>query len=435
MRAGGRAAIVGNGAAAVECFKALRRYGFAGGIDVYAAGELPVYNPMLTSYYAAGKIPHAMMFPYGDNFDVFDEYGVTLHKNTPIAKVSAQERTLTGAGGEAFAYDQCLIATGARVFVPPFPGWDGARVFTLRTVEDAVRLRAAMASGPKKALVVGASMVGIKLVELFRKAGVACCLADMAPHIFPLAAGEACARFIERRLEDSGVRLRFSAAIERCEETEDGIRAWFAGSGEPEEADLLLMCIGVRANTGLVDPGEVAVQQGILVNERMETSAAGLWAAGDVAQGLNLLSGEKQVIGLWASARNQGRTAGANMAGALGAAGRPALLPGSAGQPVEYRGEVLHNITHFMGMDFVGIGEVREFDESVGSESDCHYARLYYKEGRLCGANFLDLFEDCGVVKNLLVKSLAESGCEGEAVGNGVLQKHLFENLLAQMRG
>lgn len=423
--AAGRAAIVGNGAAAVECFKALRANGYTGEIDVYAAGELPVYNPMLTSYYAAGKIPYDTMFPYGNDFSVFEENAVTLHKNTPIAKVNAKDRTLLSEAGEVFPFDTCLIATGARVFVPPFPGSDLPRVFTMRTVEDAVRLHDFMETKPKKALVVGASMVGIKLVELFEKAGVECCLADMAPYIFPLAANEECAHFIEQRLVDKGVRLRFAAAIERAEETENGIRAWFKDSDEPEEADLLLMCIGVRANSGIVDPGEIETKQGIFVDERMQTNVPGIYAAGDVAQGLNLMTGEKQVIGLWANARNQGRTAGTNMAGVHR----------------EYRGELLHNITHFMGMDFVGIGEVREFDESRKSVSDCHYAQLFYKDNKLCGANFLDMFESCGVLKNMLVKSLSQAGCDadtskpGDAALAVPIQQHLFENLLAQVEG
>lgn len=414
-----RVAIAGNGAAAVECFKALRKNGFTGAIDVFAAGGLPVYNPMLTSYYAAGKIPYSMLFPYGDNFDIFEEYGVTLHKSTPVAKLRAGERVLVTEAGDAHPFDQCLIATGARAFVPPFPGADHPRVFTMRTVEDAVKLHGAMAQKPQRALVVGASMVGIKLVEMFEKAGVACCLADMAPYIFPLAAGEECARFIEQRLTARGVSLRFSAAIERVEDTGGGIRAWFKDSPVPEEADLLLMCIGTRTNTGLVDPAEIETAQGILVDERMQTSAPGIYAAGDVAQGVNLLTGEKQVIGLWASARNQGRAAGSNM----------------AGRRREYRGEVLHNITHFMGMDFVGVGEVRNYDDSVKSVSDCHYAQLFYKGGRLCGANFIDLFESCGVLKNMLVKSLSQTAGGGEALQANVMQKHLFENLLAQTRG
>ena len=121
------------------------------------------------------------------------------------------------------------------------------------------------------------------------------------------------------------------------------IRAYFEGSTESEEADLLVMCIGVKANTGFIDRKQVAVDRGILVDGYMRTSMPGLYAAGDVAQGKNLLSGESEMIGLWNNARYQGRTAGRNMAG------RNEFFPGN----------IPHNITHFMGMDFVGIGNVR----------------------------------------------------------------------------
>lgn len=417
MSGGKGVAIVGNGGAAAECFLELRRQGFSGEIDVYAAGDLPVYNPMLTSYYAAGKIPYSMMFPYGDDFHIFEENRVTLHQNTPVAKVHAATHQLTSESGETFSFDKCLIATGASAFVPSFPGSDSKHVYTMRTVEDALRLHQRMANKPKKALVVGASMVGIKLVEHFDKSGMECCLADMAPHIFPLAANEECAHIIENRLVARGLRLRFSAAIERAEDTGSGIRAWFKDSDQPEEADLLLMCIGVQANINPVNPEEIETKQGIFVNERMETSAPGIYAAGDVAQGMNLMTGQRQVIGLWANARNQGRTAGANMAGV----------------PREYRGDILHNITHFMGMDFVGIGEVHEYDSTLKAADECHYAQLFYKGGALCGATFLDRVVECGVLKNFLARSLSVSGCEGEAMelNNRTIQQHLMEKLHA----
>ena len=116
------------------------------------------------------------------------------------------------------------------------------------------------------------------------------------------------------------------------------MRAYFQNSADAEEADLLIMCIGVRANTSFVDRKHVESRQGILVDEHMQTSASGVYAAGDVAQGRNLLSGEQQIIGLWANARYQGRTAGRNMAGVA----------------EEFAGNIPHCISHFMNMDFVG---------------------------------------------------------------------------------
>ncbi len=407
--------IIGNGAAAVEACRGMRKSGFAGPIDVFAAGNLPVYNPMLTTYYVAGKIEYSLLFPYGDSNAVFEKYRATLHPNSPVTALSVKNRTVTATNGETFTFNKCLIASGASPVVPPLPGANSPKVFTMRTVEDAVALKAAMEKGPKRALVVGASMVGIKLVEMFWKAGLQVDLVDMADRIFPLAAHPDCSGIIERRLAGMGIGLRFSAALERLEDTDHGVLAWFKGDDRPIETDIVLMCVGVRPNLGFVDRAEIEVRQGVLVDMHMESSAPGIYAAGDVAQGMNLQSGQQQLIGLWASARNQGFTAGCNM----------------GGQHREYAGEILHNITHFMGMDFVGIGDACAVDTCEIVETDNGFSQLLYKNGQVCGANFLDLYTEAGMFKNAFTKNIMgrqQPENDFDAPGYGHMLRRMFRS-------
>lgn len=410
-----RICIIGNGCAAVETCRGLRESGHDGPIDVFAAGGLPAYNPMLTSYYAAGKIDYPLLFPYGDSNAVFDKYNVTLHPNTAVTALSAGDRTLT-AGGEVHPFDKCCIATGASALVPPLPGATSPNVFTMRTVEDAVAVKKAMGNNPRRALVVGASMVGIKLVELFWKAKMEVTLADLAERIFPLAAHPDCSRVIEDRLEEMGVRLSFSAAIERIEEAPEGLLAFFKDVPDPLAVDIIMLCIGVRANLGFVNREEIEVRQGVLVNEYMESSAPGIYAAGDASQGMNLLSGQ-QVIGLWANARHQGFTAGCNM----------------AGRRRRYAGEILHNITHFMGMDFVGIGDVTgDPDETVHNER--WFSQIFRRDGELRGANFIDFYSESGLFKNALVKRILSPQARQvrpDSQHINALQEYLLHKLLA----
>lgn len=385
-------AVIGSGAAGAECVIALRERGYSGEIHLFTDSRWPIYNPMLTTYYVAGKIGFDQLFPYGSNGTFYTRYRVDIHPGSPVVALDAVEKVITTQAGLEFKYGQCLIASGASPLLPRIEGIDSERVYTMRTVEDAVRLKEALAKRPRKALVVGASMVGIKLVELLHLAGIEVCLADLAEQVFPLAAHPECARIIEGRLRDRGIRLRFGAGIQRVEETPGGVGAYFTDSAECEESDLIVICIGVRANVGFIDRTQVEVGQGILVDERMQTSVSGLYAAGDVAQGKELLSGGQQIIGLWANARYQGRTAGRNMAGAN------ETLPGN----------VPHNITHFMGMDFVGIGSMRGYDR-VDQESDGErFIQLFWKDGLLIGANLLDSYVEAGVIKSALVKGLLQ---------------------------
>jgi len=408
--------IVGNGCAGAECIMALREGGYTEKVHLLTDSKWPVANPMLTTYYVADKIGFHGLFPYGPTKEFCRKYGVDMHAASPAAALDAEQRVVISKSGLELKYDKCLIATGATPFLPPVEGIGSDMVFAMRTVEDAIRLKEAMAKKPKKALVIGASMVGIKLVELFYNAGMEVCLADLAPHIFPLAAHPECARVIEERLNQKGIKLRLGAGIEKVKETTWGARVYFEDSAESEQADLLVICTGVRANMGFVNREQVAVDRGIMVDGHMRTNMSGLYAAGDVAQGKNVLSGGSEIIGLWANARYQGRIAGRNMAGGN------EFFPGN----------IPHHITRFMGMDFVGIGDVNDQDRIEQKYDGKRFIQLFWKDGLLRGANLVDSYTESGVIKNALIKGLRQN----RLVASGflpVIQNRLIKNILMEV--
>ena len=408
--------IVGNGCAGAECIKALRESGYNEKIHLFTDSRWPVSNPMLTTYYVAGKIGFDRLFPYGTSQEFYMKYGVDVYPESPVVTLDAQLKVVYAKSGLELKYDKCLIATGAAPVLPPVEGTGSDRIYTMRTVEDAIRLKEAMPKMPKKALVIGASMVGMKLVELFYNTGVEVCLADVAQHIFPFSAHPECAQVIEERLEQKGIRLRFGAGIEKVEETPRGLRAYFKDSPEGEEGDLLVMCIGVKANTCFIDRKQVVIDKGILVDGHMRTNVCGLYAAGDVAQGKNVFSGESEIIGLWNNARYQGRTAGRNMAGG------DEFFPGS----------IPHNITHFLGMDFVSMGDVTGHDRTEKKYDGKRYIQLFWRNGLLTGANFLDSYTESGAIKNALMKGIRQN----RPVLSGSLffiQNQLIKNILSEV--
>lgn len=420
-------AIVGFGTAGYHALKAIRRLDAGGTVDVYTNTGLAPYNPMLTTYYAGGKLSYREMFPFGSLEEIQKTCSFRCICDT--VKSVAAGRTVETENGEVRTYDKILIATGASAFAPAIPGLEPERRFFMRTDEDALRLsRALEDKRVKSAVVVGASMVGIKVAELLAKRGIRTVLADLASCMFPLAAYEDVAAEIGRRVEQKGVSLRFGRTIERVEleagEAEQrpdagcgdaGEQRPGAGCGrvpEPEsasprrprqiavmtdgerlEADLVVLCIGTRANIGLADGG-IETNRAILVNERMETSAEGIYAAGDCCAGTNIQSGERQIIGLWANANHQGTVAGINMAG------------GNA----RFEGNILHNITHFMDMDFIGFGDNRIQGETLvfGSLKQGLYLKAVCRDGRIAGVNILDSYPISGMIKNYMLRLFRE---------------------------
>lgn len=372
-------AVVGFGTAGYHAVKKIRELDKEGCIDVYSNTGRAPYNPMLTTYYAFGKLEYEGMFPFGDLEQIQKEVDFNLRREQVIKVHGSEHLVETENGSEQ--YDRILIATGARAFAPPVKGLEPEDAFLMRTVEDALRFKDRLKKNDiKHAVVIGASMAGIKVVEVLHKYGIETWLLDLASYIFPLAAYKEVAKEIEKRVEAQGVHLMFGVTIDHMEQ-ENGEKTAVLTDGSRIPADIVGLCIGTRAITDTVQ-GEVEIGRGIVVDDHMRTSVPGIYAAGDCCEGNNLESGQNQIIGLWANANHQGETAGINMAGG----------------DMAYKGNILHNITHFMNMDFIGFGDNRMQGEVLeyGSLSEDLYIRLVLDGKRIVGANILDNYREIG---------------------------------------
>lgn len=386
-------AIIGNGCAARKAMETVRQSGFRGRVDVFSDSGLPAYNPMLTTYYLGGKIPYEDLLLHKETDRFYEKYEIDLHLNTPIVRLDPDKKILWDREGNPWNYGQCLIAAGASPVIPSMEGGGEEGVFVLRTAEDALRIKNYMESHRiGTALVVGASMVGIKVAEFLLQEKISCCLADGGKGIFPLAAHPNCQALIENEVKRKGLKLRFGGNITRITRDGKGLLAFFSDSEEPVAADIIFLCIGVRPNLSFLNPEQVAVKGGILVDPCMRTSCKDLYAAGDCTAGHDVFYGDNRIIGLLSNARFQGRTAGRNMAEGYGTE--------------VYCGSTGHNITHFMGMDFVSMGnplaEGRVFEKYLKGG---RYIRLVWDEGRLLSVNLLNAKEIAGVLKNLFLKT------------------------------
>ena len=413
-----RFAIIGFGCAGYQALTALRESSADAEIHIFSDLGEPPANPMLTTYYAAGRLPYEALFPFGGLDEIQDQYGPVLHMNEPVTVLNAETHTISCGDTVYGPFDGILLATGADPVVPPLGVTPGGRVLTMRTVEDAKLLRQRLTEAvPKHVTVIGASMVGIKVVELCREAGMECILCDMARRIFPLAAFDDVSEEIQRRLMELGVALSFGKAVSSAEESDSGVVTRFA-DGSEVESDLLVLCIGTRARTELARDAGLEVNRGIVVNDGMETFAPGIYAAGDCCEGRNLMSGGHQIIGLWANAAYQGQTAGHCM----------------AGKPARFSGNILHNITHFMGMDFVSFGDVNAVGEvhTIGKPTDSRYVKAVVADGELRCVNMLDSYHISGVVKNYMMNRLSGNREPLPAALKGLLAREGFtEEFLA----
>ncbi len=385
----GRTAIIGFGCAGYYAAKTLREGAPEMQIDVYSDTARAPYNPMLTTYFVSGKITQEEMFPFGDLESIRRELNLNVLTQTKVLYLNAMKRIIQTEQGYSEPYDDIVICTGAYPLVPPFARKLTRNSYTMRTVEDALALEDVLKDGKvKSALVVGGQMVGIKVVELLQQRDINTILVDMAPRIFPMSACESVSRIIEKKLEEKGIEQRYSCALSSVEENEDGILSTFA-DGSSVQTDIIVFCAGIRANIPFVDGQEIAVNRAIAADLHMQTDIPHIYACGDCCEVQDIQTGEFSSIGLWANAVEQGKIAARNI----------------LGDHVEYQGNLVHNITHFMDMDFISMGNCNASGEHLRWEGDGWLVEVILNhEGKPECINILDNAKVAGPMKALLIK-------------------------------
>lgn len=361
-------AIIGYGTAGTNALIALRTAGYEGRILVFSHSNTLPYSPILTSYYAGGEKSYEECFPWSS--EELKSLGAEVLSMSPVVELDPEAHMIRTNQG-AFAYTKCLIATGATPQRWDF-GAGGYEPLVLRTMEDAERLKDALTRPEcRRVLVSGASMVALKTLEACLDRGLETTLVGMNPHVLDCnALPEAALRF-EKGLREKGVRLLLGQTIKAAKVVEDtshplGRQLEVAFStGEVQHFDELAIAHGMQCNLDFVAEGSLVVDKALVVDNCMRTSNPDVYAAGDVAQALELISGEKRIVGTWKNAAVQGACAGRAMA---------AELAGTKIPPEAiYQGSIATNTIAVCGTLFISAGameitphrhvEVREGEE------------------------------------------------------------------------
>jgi len=300
--------IVGGGGAGLAAADALRREGYDGPVTLISADDDPPYDrPNLSKDYLAGTAGDEWMPLRPPSY--YTDQRINLVLKSPVVSLEVQQKRIRAADGTTYAFDRLLLATGADPIKLPVPGASDSQLSYLRTYADS-RAIAAKAASAKRAVIIGSSFIGLEVAASLRARGLAVHVVALEKEPLERVMGQEIGQFIRGLHEAHGVSFHLQDTISRLEGRRVILR-----SGTSLDADLLVLGVGVRPACGLAGRAGLSIDRGVVVDEYLETSAPGIFAAGDIARWPDPRSGERVRVEHWVFAERQGQVAARNLLG------------------------------------------------------------------------------------------------------------------------
>ncbi|MHA7220791.1 NAD(P)/FAD-dependent oxidoreductase [Arthrobacter sp. RHLT1-20] len=306
--------IVGGGLAGAMATKTLRAEGFTGPVILLAEEpHHPYLRPPLSKDYLLGKAQDDALpvVPAG----WYEENGVELRLRAPATALDPAARTVSLGDGSRLEYGSLLLATGSRPRALPLPGSDLDGVGTFRTVDDSRSLRKQLAVGGRSVVMIGSGWIGMELAAAASAYGNTVTLLGLEEVPLGAAIGPELGGFFRSLHEANGVRFRLPASAAEITGRSGRVTGVVTDAGEVLPADLVVMAVGVVPAVSLAGAAGIGLQNGILTDASLRTSAPGIFAAGDVANALHPFTGEHHRSEHWSNALNGGKVAARAMLG------------------------------------------------------------------------------------------------------------------------
>jgi nitrite reductase (NADH) large subunit len=362
-----RVVIIGNGIAGITAADHIRRRHPSAEIHVVAKESHHLYNRMGLSRLIYGR--SAMKGLYLLAEDWYEDYHITTSLNTLVTKIDLKQQVVALADGELLYYDRLILAVGSSGRVPRVDGMGMEGSFVLREADDAMKMRAfAQKNFCKKAVVAGGGLLGLEAAYALHKLGLEVTVLERGSWLMRRQLDERAAQFLWQYLNGIGINVLLDAEVDSLQGTQR-VKEVSLKDGRLLFADIFLACAGIVPNVQLAKDAGIEVNQGVLVNERMQTSDPNVYAVGDAVEY------EGMVHGLWPVAVEQGQVAAINIAG------------GNA----SYTPVVPTTMLKVAGIDLMSIGdfEPRSDEDMVillEDSANDEYRKLLISNGKIIGA-------------------------------------------------
>lgn len=382
-----RYVIIGAGPAGVNAAEHLRKYDPSGEITLLAAEDAPPYSRMALPYFLVGNIPAEGTFLRKDA-DHYSRLGINV-RHDRVSSVDSSAKSLSLVGGDTLAFDKLLIATGATAVKPPVPGIDLGGVYNCWSLADAHKIVERAAPG-SNVILMGAGFIGCIILEALAARNVNLTVIEMEERMVSRMTNKTMGDMIKSWCENKGITIMTSTKVDAIAESGSALSV-STDTGQTLPADLVICATGVRSNTAFLDGSGVDVDMGIVVDDFMQTSVADVYAAGDVAQGKDLSTGDYYVQAIQPTAVEHGKLAAWSMA---------------CGHTSETDGKLNMNVLDTVGLISTSFGlwmgtDGGEEAELVDKER-YQYLNLQFKDDVLVGASSLGMTQHVGCMRGLI---------------------------------
>ncbi|UCH05020.1 MAG: NAD(P)/FAD-dependent oxidoreductase [Candidatus Thorarchaeota archaeon] len=272
--------IIGNGVAGTGAIREIRKLDSEVDIDVFSDERHPYYPKPNLMDFVGGSRTLEEIIRYGPEW--YENLNANLHLSTPVTQVDPGIKALSTPSGIFSGYDSLLIAVGSYPFVPPFEGVEKKNVHILRTIDDAVDICRAV-KGAGREIIVGGGILGIELAVAIKQTGGQPIVVTNVDRLLPIQLDGGASEVLIRHLDRMEVEtlLGFTCTGMTGDELATGVKST---AGDIVEGDLIVVATGVRSNVELARSSNLSVERGIVVDDFMQTSAEGIFAAGDCAE-------------------------------------------------------------------------------------------------------------------------------------------------------
>jgi 3-phenylpropionate/trans-cinnamate dioxygenase ferredoxin reductase subunit len=381
-----RVVIIGGGLAAATAAEELRERGFDGQVDVVTAEtHRPYQRPPLSKGYLLGSEGLDEVYAHPEGWEA--EHDVTLHLADPAVRIG--DGVVALESGTELGFDRLILATGASPRVLDVPGADAAGVRMLRTIDDADGLRADLLGGGRRVALIGSGWIGLELAAAARELGNDVTI--VSPDRVPLAKAlgdEMGEMFLELHREH-GVTFLPERRVTAIEVGEDGSVVAVRTDDESIPADLVIVGIGAELNTALAEETGLALDNGVLVDDRMNTSMPGILAVGDIANVLHPVLGERIRTEHWATAIATGKIAASTITG---------------GDAARDGGPYFFTDQYDLGMEFSGYAPLMDDAHLVirGDRAGREFIAFWVADGRVVAGMNVNVWDVNDQVQRLI---------------------------------